>query len=276
MAELRAAEVAAPDVALAATAPSGAEASNPWQARRTAVPLFALVHTLASHVVARQPLVSRFRALRESLTSEGVSGALALRAYEASAEACLRAGDAGEYLKCQQRLLSQLYPGAAHEEAARWAEFAACGALYFACCSFGGDSAAETACSLRAIPSHLLRAPPLLCALRALGALARRDGAAFCAEQAHADATPLMRLLMARRLPDARRAALAAASRAFKTLPCAAAVRMLRLPRDEALGPALVAAATAPGAPAQLVAAAKAFGAAAAPPPELTFAVAAS
>ena len=61
---------------------SGASApSNPWQA-----------------------LVPRFRALRESLTSEGVAGALVVEAYEAAAEACLRAGDLGEYLKCQARV----------------------------------------------------------------------------------------------------------------------------------------------------------------------------
>jgi hypothetical protein len=57
----------------------------------------------AETATAWQALVPRFRALRESLTSEGVTGTFVLDAYEAAAEVCLRAGDMGEYLKCQAR-----------------------------------------------------------------------------------------------------------------------------------------------------------------------------
>jgi hypothetical protein len=271
MAELLAAEAqeALQEPAPPPAAAAGAAANNPWQ-----------------------PLVFRFRALRESLTSEGVGGALALRAYEASAEACLRAGDVGEYLKCQQRLTTQLYPGATRGDGnatatrlgdgnatARWPEFCACAALYFACVVSASDGgAAELTAQLRATPAALLRTPPVACALRALAALAARDGAAFVAAAAHEDATPLMRLLMARRLPDARRAALSAAARAFRTLPVAAAARTLRLP-EEQVAAALAAAAATPGAPAQLAAAARAYaagGADGAPPRELSFIVAAA
>ncbi len=241
-----------------------------------AAPLRASPLRLTALALRAQPLVFRFRALRESLTSEGVGGALTLRAYEAAAEVCAAAGDTGEFLKCQQRLLAQLYPAAAAAAAAgsadvpptaRWAEFAACGALYFGCVGGAHD---EVVATLRTLPPHLLRAPPVRCALAALAALARRDGAAFCACATHADATPLMRLLMARKLPAARHAALAATARAYRTLPAAEAARRLRLPCD-ALGAVLAAAAAAPGAPAQLAVAARAYAAATPPPPELSF-----
>ena len=237
MAELSGAEC------VEAAAPAGG--SNPWQA-----------------------LVPRFRALRESLTSEGVSGALALAAYEAAAEACLRADDAGEYLKCQCRLLSELYPAQAAPPA-RWAEFAACGVLYWACAGAAAGPS-ELSSALRATPPQLLRTPPVRAALAALAALARRDGAAFCAAAVHADATPLMRLVLSRRLPLARAEALAAASRAFRTLPVAAAARMLRLP-PESLPAALQAAAELAWAPPPLLLAAREFAAAAQAPLELRF-----
>lgn len=242
--QARVAELSAADCAVL---PAGA--ANPWQA-----------------------LVPRFRALRESLTSEGVGGALALSAYECAAEACLRADDAGEYLKCQCRLLQELYP---QQQAppARWAEFAACGVLYWACAGAAAGPAELTA-ALRTTPPHLLRTPHVRCALSALGALARRDGAAFCAAAVAADATPLMRLVMARRLPQARAEALAAASRAFRTLPVGAAARMLRMPPD-GLPAALAAAAALAGAPPPLQLAARDFAAAAQAPTELRFVAAA-
>ena len=180
---------------------------------------------------AWEPLVPRYRSLRESLTSERVTGELALRAYEASADACLAAGDGGEFLKCQQRLLSELFPLAAKAggDVERWAEFSAAAPLYFACVEGLADGG-EVSAALRAVPPALLGTPLLRLCLRALGALQRRDGAAFCATAVHPDATPLLRLLMARALPAARRDALAAAGKAFHTLPCAAASRMLRVP----------------------------------------------
>ena len=63
-------------------------------------------------------LVPRFRALRESLTSEGVEGALPLAAYVLAAEVCLRAGDLSEYLKCQARPRVHSAVRGAHAEAA--------------------------------------------------------------------------------------------------------------------------------------------------------------
>ena len=200
-------------------------------------------------------LVPRFRALRESLTSEGVAGELALRAYEAAADVCLRAGDLAEFLKCQQRLVSELYPDAVARglPAERWPELAACAALYFACA--GGGTPGEMTAALRATPRHLLRTAPVQCALRALCALARADGAAFCAAAQHPHAPPLLRLLMARRLPAARHAALRAAARAYRTLPLCAVAKALHLP-TEAVAAVLQEAAAAPGAPQQLAAAA--------------------
>lgn len=181
---------------------------------------------------AWEPLVPRFRSLRESLTSEGVTGALALQAYEASADVCLAAGDSGEYLKCQQRLLTELFPVAAKSggSVTRWAEFAAARPLFFACAAGPADWG-EVSAALRAVPPALMGTLHLRLCRRALGALQRRDGAAFCAAAVHPDATPLLALLMARALPAARRDALAAAGKAFHTLPCAAAARMLQVPR---------------------------------------------
>ncbi len=223
-----------------------------------------------------QALVPRFRALRESLTSmssDGVSGDLVLAAYEAAAEACLRAGDAGEFLKCQarllllashllcthtlrqQRLVSELYPAAAASgrQSARWPEFAALAALYFAC---AGGTPGEVAAALRATPQHLLHTAPVRCALRALGCLARGDAFGFCSAAVHADATPLLRLLMARRLPAARRTALRTAAKAYRMLPLSALVSRLQWSSAAAVA-LLNEAAAAPGAPPQLVAAAK-------------------
>jgi hypothetical protein len=79
-----------------------------------------------------------------------------------------------------------------------------------------------------------------------------------------------MRLIMARRLPLARSEALAAASRAFRTLPVAAAARMLRLPA-EGVPAALQAAAALPGAPPPLLLAATDCAAQQQPPLELRF-----
>lgn len=207
----------------------------------------------AEAVAEWQALVPRFRALRESLTSEAVGGELPLSAYLLAAEACLRAGDVGEYLKCQQRLLSELLPAAAArgEPHPRWSELAACGVLYFA---VAVDEANEVAAALCATPPPLLQTPPLRCALRALGALSRRDGSAFCACMRSEDATPLMRMLMARRLPAARELALCAFSRAYRQLPSACVVQRLSLDAGK-LAALLKEASARPSSPKQLVAA---------------------
>ena len=55
-------------------------------------------------------LVPRFRALRESLLSHGTLDAFVAAAFEASADACLRAGDFGEFLKAVQHLNLTIYP----------------------------------------------------------------------------------------------------------------------------------------------------------------------
>ena len=204
-----------------------------------------------------QALVPRFRALRESLTSEGVDGELPLSAYLLAAEACLRAGDVGEYLKCQQRLLTELFPDAAArgEPHARWSELAACAVLYFA---VAVDEANEVAAALRTTPPALLRSAPLRCALRALGALSRRDGPAFCACAQSEDATLMMRLLMARRLPAARELALCAFARAYRQLPATSAVQRLGVDAGQ-LSALLKEASARPAAAKQLVAAAAAW-----------------
>ena len=118
--------------------------------------------------------------------------------------------------------------------------------LYFAC---AGGTPDEVAAALRSTPEHLLPAPQVACALSALSALALRDGPAFCRIATDGDATPLMRLLMARRLPVARTMTLHAIARSFRALPMPAAVRMLRVADDAALVALLEQAAPTPGAP---------------------------
>ena len=127
--------------------------------------------------------------------------------------------------------------------------------LYFA---VAVDEANEVTAALRATPPALLQSPPLRCALRALGALSRRDGSAFCACMHSEDATPLMRLLMARRLPAARELALCAFSRAYRQLPCASVVHRLSLDAGQ-LAVLLKEASSRPTAPKQLVAASSAW-----------------
>jgi len=201
-------------------------------------------------------LVPRFRALRESLTSEAVTGSLPLAAYLLAAEACLRAGDAGEYLKCQQRLVQELLP-AAEPPSERWPELAACALLYFATAV---EEAGEVSAALRATPPRLLRTRPLRCALAALAALRRRDGAAFCAAACSEAATPLMRLLLARKLESARVQGLSAFARAYRALPATTTQARLGLRAGE-LGELLARAAAAPGGPKQLAVAHRAWSA---------------
>ena len=55
----------------------------------------------------------RFRALRESLLSHGTADAFVAAAFEASAHACLQAGDYGEFLKAVQHLNLAIYPALA-------------------------------------------------------------------------------------------------------------------------------------------------------------------
>jgi hypothetical protein len=65
------------------------------------------------------PLVRRFRKLRESLTSCGLQDCWAVDVYELSADVCAEAGNTAELLKCLQALVNTLYP-AARAQAARW------------------------------------------------------------------------------------------------------------------------------------------------------------
>ena len=148
----------------------------------------------------------------------------------------------------QQRLVAELYPAAvaAGERPSRHPEFVALALLYFAC---AGGTPDEVAAALRSTPEHLLQAPQVACALSALSALALRDGPAFCRIATGGDVTPLMRLLMARRLPAARTVALSAIARSFRSLPMPAAARMLRVADDAAVVALLEQAAPAPGAP---------------------------
>jgi hypothetical protein len=134
----------------------------------------------------------------------------------------------------QQRLVAELYPAAvaAGKRPGRHPEFVALALLYFAC---AGGTPDEVAAALRSTPEHLLPAPQVACALSALSALALRDGPAFCRIATCGDATPLMRLLMARRLPVARTMGLHAIARSYRALPMPAAVRMLRVADDAAL-----------------------------------------
>jgi hypothetical protein len=152
--------------------------------------------------------------------------------------------------------VQELLPGAAAAGAphARWAELAACAVLYFA---VAVEEAGEVAATLRATPAALLRSPPLRCALAGVAALQRRDGVAFCAVATSAAATPLMRLLMERRLAAARALALSAFARAYRSLPCAAATARLGLPPGEALDALLAVAAGGGAAPRQLAIAAQ-------------------
>ena len=107
--------------------------------------------------------------------------------YELAADVCLRAHDFGEFLKCQQLLLHDIYPaleaqgalgGASGWAASRWAEFAATGVLYFPCVAPVCDSL-EMTCTLRSIPSRLLATAPVQCAFRVVVTLLAGDYEAF-------------------------------------------------------------------------------------------------
>jgi len=107
--------------------------------------------------------------------------------YELAADVCLRAHDFGEFLKCQQLLLHDIYPaleaqgalgGASGWTASRWAEFAATGVLYFPCVAPVCDSL-EMTCTLRSIPSRLLATAPVQCAFRVVVTLLAGDYEAF-------------------------------------------------------------------------------------------------
>ena len=72
-------------------------------------------------------LVPRFRALRESLLSHGTVDAFIAAAFQASARACLRAGDFGEFLKAAQHLNLTIYPAlAAVDQAGACPALASC------------------------------------------------------------------------------------------------------------------------------------------------------
>ena len=174
------------------------------------VPTAARVRAV-THPATTQTLVPRFRALRETLTASGVGGPLAVRAYEAAAEACLRAGDDAEFLKCQVALATRLYPdmlsGTAGADSRalslappapqafdedggdwaperRWAELAACGLLFFVATTpdapevrFGGTAGARRcACNATCAPCSQVAA-----AQRRLPARLRRTSEVRCA-----------------------------------------------------------------------------------------------
>lgn len=222
----------------------------------------------AFSVAAWAALVPRYRWLRESLTSERLLATpLALRAYEASAEACLRAGDHGELLNCLLRLTCDRLGGAAPGCCSP--ELAACAVLHAACAAPGQPGCRlETAAALRALPAGTAAALPRA-ALAALGALARGDPVAYVRAAMSPDCPPLLRLLLAARLPAERLRALESLAAAYRSLPAAAAARWLSV--DEARLGALLAVATgrAGGGGARLAAAARAFEA---DPTQLVFA----
>jgi hypothetical protein len=61
-------------------------------------------------------LVPRFRALRESLLSNGAPLHVSAAVLEASSDACLRAGNFAEFLKSVQQLVLVTYPALAAEK----------------------------------------------------------------------------------------------------------------------------------------------------------------
>lgn len=202
----------------------------------------------ASAKLAWADLVPRFRALRESLTSEHLDGPICLEAYSLAADCCAFAADKGELLKCLLRLNGGLACGSPRE-----AEFHACAALFFGC---GPSGHAESLASLRATPPRLLRHPTMRCALDALAAL--WDPFAFIACLHRRSCTPLMRALCAPWLDEARALGLCVLAAAFKCYPAGGAAKLLAI-QPEQLGALLSSAAANPANPAQLVSAARAF-----------------
>jgi len=65
------------------------------------------------------PLVRRFRKLREGLTSCGAQDEWAVEVYEVSADVCAVAGNTAEMLKCLQTLVNTLYPAVEAQQARR-------------------------------------------------------------------------------------------------------------------------------------------------------------
>lgn len=63
------------------------------------------------------PLVRRFRLLREALMSCGCQDAWAVEVYELSADVCALASNTAELLKCLQSMVNTLYPAVEEQEA---------------------------------------------------------------------------------------------------------------------------------------------------------------
>lgn len=178
-------------------------------------------------------LVPRCRRVREALVAARAGGEeVAQLACEASAEACVRAGDLGEALKAVMSLVAEVFParhaaGARGDVEARWAAARAAAVVYFAAVP-AAAAPLEVQAEMRRAAPRGVREAALRHVLPVLAALSAGDYARL---PRLADGSPrLLRLLLRRAaLPAGRRRAARVWAKAYKQLARADALAMLSL-----------------------------------------------
>jgi len=169
-----------------------------------------------------QSLVRRARSLRETLVSLHEMSPFTRDAYEMSADICLRAGDWGEFLKCQQQLVQVIYPALEESDAlggswssTRWPEFVSVGIVYFACLARESRSV-ELSATLRSVPRRFLSSPPVQLSLALLEALVSGNYIRIIRLQALA--LPSVQLILQARLRQVRERAAEAMAKSYNAI----------------------------------------------------------